>query len=335
MKKVLKGLCAIIVALTVLGALLAGVHALNAKRYAPPKNALHAGNSYVTNDRIRAVEGQYLKGFHFSPVEPKYQGTVVVFGGSEGSPGYHQAKSLSDQGFEVLALYFFGQPNQQKHLAEVPLEFFDEVTTYIEAHINSPKPVTVIGSSKGAELVANLASRGAAIDHIALFTPSEYTYQGLTFGDKEFSSFTSGGNPLPFLKFRDANPGASAKMAMNMLLGLPVTYRPIYEPLPERTPNSDAARIPIENFRGTGVLFAGDQDAMWPGDVAARGLARRNSHLDTHVYPNAGHVFSSDITALGKGWKAQFGGTVEGNREAKERSDQTLSMKLAEWHPQA
>lgn len=328
MKKLLKILGTLLGVVILIAALIAGVHTYNAKRYASPGGDPKDKSSYETNAQVKAIEGEYLNGFRFTPAQPKHRGTVVVFGGSEGSPNYHQAKAISEQGYEVLALFFFGQPNQQKELVDVPLEFFDEGTALI-----SEGPVTVIGASKGAELTANLAARGAKIDNIVLYTPTEYTYQGLSFNSTESSSFTQDGKPLPYLSFRDSAPGASSKMFFDMLFGLPIAYRPVYESMPKRAANADQARIPIEDFPGNGLIFAGGKDAMWQGDVAARSLAERNPRLEAHVYPDAGHLFSEDITASGKSWEKMLGGTVQGNRTAKQESDRVLFEKLAEWHP--
>lgn len=223
---------------------------------------------------------------------------------------------------------FFGQPNQQARLSEVPLEFFDEVTALIPEG-----PVTVFGSSKGAELTANLAARGARIDNIVLYTPSEYAYQGLDFDQQDKSSFSKDGQPLPFLSLRNSDLGPSLKMFADMVLGLPARYREIYGSIPARADNVDAARIPIENFHGQGLLFAGDQDAMWPGEIAAKNLAEHNPGLEAHIYPGAGHLFHEDITVFGPSWEKMLGGTVEANRAAKHDSDRIVLEKLAQWHP--
>ncbi|QGU02795.1 hypothetical protein CKALI_09700 [Corynebacterium kalinowskii] len=322
MKKFLKVLGALLGILILLVAILFGVNAYNRHKYAVPPLG-----EYQTSDQIQPVQGEYLNGFHFTPTDKRHKGVVVTFGGSEGSPDYGRAKQLWEEGYEVYALFFFGQPNQKESLAEVPLEFFDEVTALIPEG-----PVTVIGTSKGAELVANLAARGAKIDHIVLYTPTEYTYQGLAYGKKEMSSFAKDGQPIPYLSFRNSEPGASMKMFLDMMLGLPIRYRETYSTIPARADNTAEARIPIENFQGNGLVFAGDQDAMWQGEVAARGLAERNPRLEAHVYPDAGHMFSEDITEFGRSWEKMFGGTVEGNRAAKQDSERVLMDKLATWH---
>ena len=116
------------------------------------------------------------------------------------------------------------------------------------------------------------------------------------------------------------------------ILALPVSYRGTYEQALADAPDREAARIKIEEFSGRGLLFAGDQDAMWQGEVAVRELSERNKNLEGVVYPNAGHVFTEDITKLGNSWKTMLGGTVDGNREAELQSQTLLKERLAAWH---
>nr|WP_120490977.1 alpha/beta hydrolase [Corynebacterium lactis] len=327
MKKFLKVLGIIVAVIVLTAVAVAGIHAYNVRRYAIPGPNLQDKSIYATNEQIRPIEGHYANGFHFVPEQKRHEGAVVVFGGSEGSPDYERARQLFDAGYEVFALFFFGQPNQQKELVDVPLEFFDEVRGMLP-----DGPVTVIGSSKGAELAANLAVHRRGVDHLVLFTPAEYTYQGLSFSGGPSSSFTLDGQPLPFLQFQDPAPAAAGTMFLNMALGLPISYRAVYASMPQHASNTEDARIKIENFHGDGLLFAGDQDAMWPGDVAAKNLAERNPRLEARIFPQAGHLFSEDITKLGPSWETMLGGTVEGNRAAKTESDRILLEKLAQWH---
>ena len=81
-------------------------------------------------------------------------------------------------------------------------------------------------------------------------------------------------------------------------MNLPVSYRKTSEQALAEATNLEAARIPIEKFSGHGLLFAGDQDAMWPADTAVRELSDRNKNLEGVVYHGAGHLFDEDITPL-------------------------------------
>ena len=94
-------------------------------------------------------------------------------------------------------------------------------------------------------------------------------------------------------------------------MNLPVSYRKTSEQALAEATNLEAARIPIEQFSGHGLLFAGDQDAMWPADTAVRELSSRNKNLEGVVYHGAGHLFDEDITHYGPIWPTMFGGSIE------------------------
>lgn len=91
-------------------------------------------------------------------------------------------------------------------------------------------------------------------------------------------------------------------------------------------------RIDLRGFRGEGLLFAGAADQMWQSEVAARALAEQNPGLSAVVYPEAGHLFSADITQVQAGWETLLGGTVKANRAAEEDSGARLLAALARWH---
>lgn len=166
-----------------------------------------------------------------------------------------------------------------------------------------------------------------------VYTPSEYNYFGLKFGRESLPSSTWQGQPVPFIPIKTSGR-TSGEQFTRMLLGLPASYRASYTESVEKVTNRDQARIDLSHFEGNGLLFASDKDAMWPGEIAAVNLASQNPRLEAVVYPDAGHVFAEDSSALGAEWETVLGGTVEGNRAAKTQSDALLLERLAEWHSQ-
>ncbi|WP_371325908.1 acyl-CoA thioester hydrolase/BAAT C-terminal domain-containing protein, partial [Corynebacterium sp. HMSC068G04] len=91
----------------------------------------------------------------------------------------------------------------------VPLEFFDEVLAYAKEHGNGSAPLTIVGTSKGAELTANLAACYPQINNIVLYTPAHHTYGSLTYqrGSGSTSSFSWRGEPVPFAKLQGTEKG--------------------------------------------------------------------------------------------------------------------------------
>ncbi|MGI6535180.1 MAG: acyl-CoA thioester hydrolase [Eggerthellaceae bacterium] len=310
-----------------------GLRAYNANTYTVMQHMSLSDVTYETNDSVRAITGDYLRGFHFTPAKRTHPGVVVVYGGSEGSPDYERAQAIAAQGYQVLALYFWGQDGQAQTLANVPLDQFSQVESYIKDHISQPEPVTVVGTSKGAEFAAELAAHGFAIDNLVCFAPADRSYFGLDFSSgSPQPSFTYQGQPVPFASYTQGDLAAGAKMLWDTATNYPPSYRAVYESIAAGT--GDDSRIDLSGFKGNAVFFAGGSDALWQSDTAAQSLTSQSGAFEAHVYADAGHLFAADSDALGTGWDIMFGGTAEGNAAAYRDSNAILYDRLARWHGQ-
>ena len=327
MRNITKNLLRIMGTITVICLIVVGVSAYNYQHYRRRGADPHDSSIVAARGGVTPVSGTYMRGFYYPASGAARKGTVVVFKGSDGSNNDELARQIRDQGYNVMGLYFFGQPGQQQYLANVPLDFFDEVLTWIKSHGDDREPITVVGVSKGAELVANLAIRYPEIDNIVLYTPTAYNYQGLDYQREASPSFAWRGEPVDYVRLRFFFTNM-----VRLFLNLPVSYRKTYEQSTAEATNLEAARIPIEQFSGHGLLFAGDQDAMWPADMAVRELSERNKTLEGVVYHDAGHLFDEDITHYGPMWSTMLGGSIDGNRMAKTQSDALLFQRLQTWH---
>ena len=327
-----------VVAGVILALVIAGLRTYNQRAYPITASAQGDGGGGFdgASASISPIHGEYLNGFHLKPERKQHRGVVVTYGGSEGSANEARATQLVNAGYEVLALYFFGQDNQAPTLANVPLEQFDEVSAYIRDNVADPQPVTVIGASKGAEFALLLAQHGFAVDNVVAFAPAHYSYSGLDFSSgQDLPSFTLGGQAVPFASFRDASIGTGLKMLWQGVTAYPISYRATYEEAAAKAPQE--ARIELSLVDAPVVLFAGTADSMWQSDVAAEALCASNSspsaNTECHVYPDAGHIFFKDSEAQPGGWELMLGGTPEGNRAAFEDSERVLAQRLAQWHP--
>jgi dienelactone hydrolase len=330
-----KGLliAAAVLGVTALGVL--GVRAVNGWRYPEPAwSTASLADALATPEAhpgltIERVTGDYLAGYHLRPQSPAYAGLVVTWGGSEGGANDPLALRLADLGHEVLALHFFGQANQRPVLSQVPLESFGEALAYSDEYAVSSAPLTVIGLSKGAELALVLPAYYTEIDNVVVYTPGEYVYGGLDFASPH-SSWTWQGAELPYVNFRHAAPEATVRMLSAMALNVPVRLRETYVTAVERDPDAERARIDVSRIRGHLLAFAGDDDRMWQGDVAARNLATaRPEKSEVHVYAGAGHVFGLP-GAHASGY--ELGGSADANAAALAESTAILEQRLSEWH---
>ena len=211
----------------------------------------------------------------------------------------------------------------------MPLEFFGEALDYAATHAASPHPLTVIGSSKGAELALLLPSYYPEIDNVVAFTPSEFVYQGLDYASPH-SSWTWQGRELPYVSFQYAAPEATLGVLTAMALKLPVRFRETYVTAADRDPDAHLARIDVTRITGHLLAFAGDDDRMWQGDLAADHLAAARPALtEVRIYPGAGHAFGvPGCYAAGY----ELGGNAQANAAALADSTAILHSRLAAWH---
>lgn len=334
MRRLIRTLLALAAVLAVAVATVIGIRLVNDHRHpalagADPADPA-AYDTTIPGVRAETIDDGDLQGIRLVPQDVAHDGVVVIFGGSEGGLDWNHARLLAENGYEVWAMFFFGRPGQSSELVQVDLGFFDDLTARIDAEARRPGPLTVIGTSKGAELSLVLARDSDAIDNAVLFSPETYVQQGLTLDGGERSSWTREGTDVPHLSFRDAGMGALAHQVSAAVLAHPVSYRSTYEHMRETSDPAvlDAARLDPSAVPGGLLVFAGGQDLMWPADTAAGEIAEARPDAEVHIYPEAGHVFAGD----GVIGKIRTGGTRVANDAARADSDAILLERMADWH---
>lgn len=285
---------------------------------------------------VRIIRRGDVAGLHLVPDQIARSGVVVTFGGSEGSPDFETALRIAQDGYEVFAMFFFGQEGQQVELVGVPLERWSRIRAVVTSEAADASVLTVVASSKGAEFALCAASHYDDIDHLVLFAPSAYRYPGLTEHRTESgrSSWTLNGRELPCIPFSTKQIRALrwfVPFLTRQLLGRPAKYEPVYAgALSCATPAvRSAARIEVEDYTGDLVLLAGADDRMWPSAAFAKTITEhRPDSTETFLYPAAGHAFGAPATSSG----ILLGGSAEANEDAASRSHAILHDRLAAWH---
>ncbi|MFB9313785.1 acyl-CoA thioester hydrolase/BAAT C-terminal domain-containing protein [Nocardioides plantarum] len=227
---------------------------------------------------------------------------VLVLSGSSGRVETERCDVLAGLGGVVAASYrWFGDA-----VDLVPLESFDEPLAMLHQRCER---LVVLGSSRGAEAALLLAARHREIDVVVGLAPSDVVWASLSGLRPQRSSWTSGGEPLPFVPYDDRweppqRPGPPAYVGH---------YEHCLERYADRVP---AARIAVERITGEVLLAAGEDDQVWPAcDFADAIAARREAAgLATTVVrrPDAGHrvVLPGERPATG-GQPMARGGTDE------------------------
>ncbi|GAA5148367.1 acyl-CoA thioester hydrolase/BAAT C-terminal domain-containing protein [Nocardioides marinquilinus] len=201
---------------------------------------------------------------------------VLVLSGSSGRVERDRCDLLAAAGATAASYRWFGET-----VDLVPLESFDEPLARLHERCER---LVVLGTSRGAEAALLLGARHPEIDLVVGVSPSDVVWAALSTDRPQRSSFTSGGEPLPFVPYDDDwTPATDPPEHVGM-------YRSALDRFADRVP---AARIPVERIAGDVVLTAGGDDRLWPStELAVRVEARRAAAgLPTTVltHPAAGH----------------------------------------------
>jgi len=268
----------------------------------------------------------------FPPTSQKFP-AVLVLGGSEGGLefGKQWAKVLTQKGFGVMALAYFGEPGLPAQLEEVPLEYFQSALTKLKTMPGvDSNHISVISVSKGTEAALLLASEDKSIKLVVAASPSHAVWQSVNregYATPK-SSWTKNGLPLPFLLY-DYSHGYYP--IVNFYLGA------MEKPVDEKT------IIPIENSVATVILLSGGNDQFWPATAMANKIEQRLTAKEykydvKHVdFPDAGHGFlipfateaeKKQILSNMNNMIAHFGGTIEAFDEAMTKSVEFVLSQL-------
>ena len=256
--------------------------------------------------------------------------TVIVPTGSGGElgPVALVAALLASHGLNALALAYFQEPGLPTRLERIPLEYFDGVLGWLDAHpVVGGRPIEILGISKGGELGLLLASRDKRITKVAGLAANGFAFQGIGFRNR--SSWTNEGRDVPFVQLK--NRWLVESLARAFVNDRPFGFAATYRRGVREAKNLAAARIPVEESAADILLFAGDRDGMWN---AADGCTRLIRDLDERGYPHehrlvvyhdAGHIgfppYIIPATEVSQKMAPRLvlstGGTLEGNARAQ------------------
>ena len=278
-------------------------------------------------DVMKVQEG-YLNGFHLKKKETECKGSVITFGGSEGSSNYNMAKMMANNGYEVLSLYFFGKDNQPSQIRRIPIEFFSNVITYINKHFSSLHPLTLLGASKGAELSLILSEYYSEIDNLILIAPSAYRFQGWDMMN-DVSSWTYNNKDLSYISLKNASIIEKVKINLQYALRLTVKEKSYHDSAIENSPNIEEARIKAEKFKGNILILLGKEDGMWNSYSMAQKIKEaKPDNTEVLVYEGVGHAFGVDRVC----GKYFMGGQNDLNKIALTKSCEKILDTLQIWH---
>jgi len=256
-------------------------------------------SSVTTRAVTLAADGIYGR-FYSRPGSPPAPG-VLLLGGSEGGLSFDTTASLlASHGYPALELAYFREPGLPQQLKRIPLEYFQRALEWLASQPGvDPKRIVILGASRGGEAALLVASTyPSLVRGVVGYGASAVVLPSL---DRKSPAWTLGGKPIPWA--RNFTPAGTSP--------------------PE-------ANIPVEQIAGPVLLVAGDQDLVWPSVPYAHAIVKRmhaNSRwgVTALVYHGAGHrIGLPDVPLVprltGPGGLRPFGGTLEGDAQASERS---------------
>ena len=233
---------------------------------------------------------------------------VIVLGGSEGGDmgSRGSAPRFLEQGYAVLGLPYYSPgylpaerqlPDLPQAFDAIPLEKLALARDWLAARDDvRADAIGLYGVSKGAEFVLAGSSRIDGFAAVVAIVPSDVIWEGWGPQAKpgEVSSFSWGGEPLPFVPYL----GMEEEFAKYAIPGAVVRLRTPQDAgrraHPDRVP---AARIRVEDIDEPVLVAGGDADDVWNSGAMAQNIAERRAEeggLETValIYPGATHALS-------------------------------------------
>ena len=279
------------------------------------------------------IEQPGVTGNYFRAPQPGRRPGILLLGGSEGGLGpgaVRQAKMLSQQGFDVLQLSYFGAPGQQPSLANVPLEVFSRGLDWLRAQPEvQADQIGLVGSSKGAEAALLFASREPAVKAVVAGMPSSVVWPGITYTPEPRPSWTWNGEAVEYLPY---------------VVEGPFNIYDAYDKGLRALPKHPGAQIHVERINGPILLICGRADNLWPScSMSHQIVARLNKEGFRHdvqllVYDDAGHaLFGPPVPPSHPAYPGlgSLGGSPAGNDAARAdnwpKSIAFLHAALGQW----
>lgn len=291
----------------------------------------------------KQIREQGVVGTLFYPKNMQKAPGIIVVPGSSGGIPENKSQLLASHGYAVLALGYFGLDGLPEKLDHIPLEYFQNAMRWLkkQPEVNQNK-ITLIGSSRGGELVLLLAATFPhEVDAVIACVPSSFVYGG--FPRVNEPAWTYKNAPITFVPspyFEDiSNAVNEGKVAFHQ-----GTFEDPWEIAPhflygmQRFHHAlEAATIPVENICCPILILSGESDTLWPSSVYGKLIMERLDKKHATIkrkhlcFANAGHAilfpYPPYMPAIGHPvfisednlWSS-YGGTAAGNARASQDS---------------
>lgn len=200
------------------------------------------------------------------------QPLIVAFGGSQGGNSWTEdhwseiRNRFLQQGYAVLSIGYANTENTPETIDRISLNAIYDTIKGMSTHpkIDTSK-IALLGSSKGGELVLNLASRYDDIDAVVALVPSHVTFPGYTI-TANTSAWMYDDKEVEFIQI------PYYKLIWAVLKDDPQTMRKI---LLESEESSKDAQIEVEKINASILLLSAQNDEAWPSDYMSDQVMKR------------------------------------------------------------
>jgi len=224
---------------------------------------------------------------------------VLVLSGSSGRVESERCDVLADAGAVALSYRWFGEA-----IDRIPLESFEPALDELRGRCDR---VSLLGFSKGAEAALLLGGLHPDLAAVVAGAPSDLVWAALTDERPPRSSWTLGGEELPFVPYDDTwEPDTDPPAWAGVYRQSELTYA-------HAVP---AARIPVERITAEVLRLVGGDDRVWPSSEFAARIVRRRADAglvtSLVVHPRAGHrmILPGETVADG-GARIDRGGSTD------------------------
>jgi dienelactone hydrolase len=247
---------------------------------------------------------------------------VLLLGGSEGGLRERDARALHAEGYNVLALAYFGRPTLPSGLVDIPLEYFFTAVDKIASLSNHP--VGIVGGSRGGEAALLVGVHDKRVGAVVSVVGSGLVTQGIDYRAGSLldilgtpaAPWLLRRKPISYLPYE-----ISDELRTLVEQGEPVPLRLAY---PEPPHDVERYRIPVERIGGPVLMLCGGDDQMWPSAHYSQLAAGQADNVELRIYEGAGHPLNgppgqpfTDTLSPGPGVRFEMGGTPEVNTKAR------------------
>ena len=221
------------------------------------------------------------------------QPLLVAFGGSGGGMTYAQESAgafrekILSTGYALLTIGYIGTDNSQSEIDRISLNaIYDTIQNYKNHPLIDGQKVTLLGLSRGGELVLNLASRYSDFDAVISLVPSNMSMplKFNRFGLFETSAWTIDDKEIPCLSSTYKKRKILQKEGLHKLLSEILKDEQVV----------NKAEIPVENMNCPVLLISAKDDEVWPSTYMSDRIMQRLKDNDfrygyRHIVIDGGH----------------------------------------------